>query len=196
MSRAEADKAKEKDIIVTKRFEGDEYLAAEYFVEEARKQIYKLYGKDELYSGGLSIRTTLDTRMQLAARKALRDGLEAFDRRHGYRGPLSKFDNFDDWKKRLSEFDAPKDIGNWRVGLVLEANDKVAQIGFVDDETEAKSDEPADKEAAKAAQKGTLNISDIVWAAKPLAKGEVGSKPKKITDACLLYTSPSPRDRG
>ena len=183
VSRAEADKAKEKDILVTKRFEGDEYLAAEYFVEEARKQIYKLYGKDELYSGGLSIRTTLDTRMQLAARKALRDGLEAFDRRHGYRGPLTKFDNFDDWKKRLSEFDAPKDIGNWRVGLVLEANDKVAQIGFVDAETEATADDLADKEAAKAAEKGTLNISDIAWAAKSLAKGEVGRKPKKLTEA-------------
>jgi len=112
--RAEADKAIKTDIVVTKRFEGDEYLAAEYFVEEARKQIYSLYGKDELYSGGLSIRTTLDTGLQLAARKALRDGLEAYDRRHGYRGPLAKFDNFDDWKKRLAEFESPKDIGNWR----------------------------------------------------------------------------------
>ena len=69
-SRVASDAAKQTDILVTQRFEGDEYLAAEYFVEEARKQIYKLYGKDELYSGGLSIRTTLDTGLQLAARKA------------------------------------------------------------------------------------------------------------------------------
>jgi len=87
-AKADAEAAKKTDIIVVDRFEGDEYLAAEYFVEEARKQISSMYGYDELYEGGLSIRTTLDTRLQLAGRKALRDGLEAFDRRHGYRGPL------------------------------------------------------------------------------------------------------------
>ena len=183
-SQAAADKAKQTDITVTKRFEGDEYLAAEYFVEEARKQIYKLYGKEELYSGGLSIRTTLDTGLQLAARKALRDGLEAFDRRHGYRGPLSKFDSFDDWKKRLAEFGAPKDIGDWRVGLVLKADDKVAKIGFVDDQTKVADDADEDaKEAAKAAETGTVNIADIAWAAKALDKGRVGHKPKKLTEA-------------
>jgi len=181
--RAEADKAIKTDIVVTKRFEGDEYLAAEYFVEEARKQIYSLYGKDELYSGGLSIRTTLDTGLQLAARKALRDGLEAYDRRHGYRGPLAKFDNFDDWKKRLAEFESPKDIGNWRVGLVLETNEKVAKLGFVDNQTLVTDDaNEVDKEAASSATSGSLNVSDIAWAGKALAKGEVGKKPKKVTD--------------
>ena len=181
---ADAKKAKEQDIIVTTRFDGDEYLAAEYFVEEARKQIYKLYGKDELYSGGLSIRTTLDTRLQLAARKALRDGLEAFDRRHGYRGPLSNFDNFDDWKKRLAEFKAPKDIGDWRVALVLETNDKEAKLGFVDDQTIAPEDaDDAAKKTSDLAKTGTLNIADIAWAGKALAKGAVGTKPKKVTDA-------------
>lgn len=181
--RAEADKAIKTDILVTKRFEGDEYLAAEYFVEEARKQIYSLYGKDELYSGGLSIRTTLDTGLQLAARKALRDGLEAYDRRHGYRGPLAKFDNFDDWKKRLAEFESPKDIGNWRVGLVLETNEKVAKLGFVDNQTLVTDDaNEVDKEAASSAKSGSLNVSDIAWAGKALAKGEVGKKPKKVTD--------------
>jgi len=181
---ADAEIAKNTDIVVTKRFEGDEYLAAEYFVEEARKQIYKLYGKDELYSGGLSIRTTLDTRLQLAARKALRDGLEAYDRRHGYRGPLSNFDNFDDWKKRLLAFEAPKDIGDWRVGLVLKTTDKEAQLGFVDDQVKPPENaDQAAKDAAKMAEAGTLNVSDIAWAGKALAKGEVGRKPKTLTDA-------------
>jgi len=73
--KALAEEAKKKDIIVVDRFEGDEYLAAEYFVEEARKQIKSMYGDEELYEGGLSIRTTFDTRFQLAGRKALRDAL-------------------------------------------------------------------------------------------------------------------------
>jgi len=50
--------AQSKDIVVVERFSGEEYLAAEYFVEEARKQIFDMYGEDELYEGGLSIRTT------------------------------------------------------------------------------------------------------------------------------------------
>jgi len=37
-AKADAEAAKKTDIVVVDRFEGDEYLAAEYFVEEARKQ--------------------------------------------------------------------------------------------------------------------------------------------------------------
>ena len=109
---------------------GDEYLAADYFVEEARKRIYKLYGEDELYEGGLSIRTTLDTSMQVEGRRALRRGLEMMDRRHGYRGPLTSFETLSDWKKQLMAVKPPSDIGDWRVAAVLEVADKSAKLGF------------------------------------------------------------------
>ena len=106
-----ADEAKAGELDWTKRLEGAEYLAADYFVEEARKQIYQMYGEDELYEGGLSIRTTLDTSMQLEGRRALRRGLEIMDRRHGYRGPLTSFDSMSDWKKQLAAVKAPADTG-------------------------------------------------------------------------------------
>lgn len=172
--------ARKTDIILVDRFDGDEYLAAEYFVEEARKQIKSMYGDDELYEGGLSIRTTLDTRLQLAGRKALRDGLEAFDRRHGYRGPLATWDNFNDWKTRLAEYEGPKDIGDWRVALVLEAEAKSAKLGFGDELANPK--EVEGEETPEADSSGTLNIADIKWAKKALAKGDVGKEPKKLTD--------------
>lgn len=181
--KVDADAAKKTDIIISDRLEGEEYLAAEYFVEEARKQIYKLYGKDELYSGGLSIRTTLDTKMQQSARRALRRGLEMFDRRHGYRGPLTTFENFDDWKKRLTDYEGPKDVGDWRVALVLDVDAKEAKLGFADEATvpdEEASDEEI--EAAKTASRGTLNVADIDWAAEARAKGAIGKKPGKATD--------------
>ena len=182
--KAEAEAAKDKDIVTKKRLQGETYLAAEYFVEEARKKIYTLYGQEELYSGGLSIRTTLDTDMQLAARRALRKGLEGFDRRHGYRGPLSQFDDFDDWKTRLADFEGPKDVGDWRVALVLKAGDEDAELGFADKET-AVDDNAADEQAekAKAAARGTLALSDIAWAVKALPKGRVGNKLTKLTQA-------------
>ena len=178
-----AEAAKEKDIIVVDRFDGDEYLAAEYFVEEARKQIKSMYGDDELYEGGLSIRTTLDTRLQLAGRKALRGGLEAFDRRHGYRGPLTTWDSFDDWKTRLAEFEGPRDVGDWRVALVLEADAKSAKLGFADELANPVAEEGENPEdLPEADPSGTLNIADIKWAKKALKKGAVGKEPKALTD--------------
>ena len=68
-----ADEAKAGELDWTKRLEGAEYLAADYFVEEARKQIYQMYGEDELYEGGLSIRTTLDTSCLLYTSPSPRD---------------------------------------------------------------------------------------------------------------------------
>jgi len=115
------------------RLEGDQYLAAEYFVEQVRRDVFNRYGEDELYEGGLSIRTTLDTRMQLAARRALRDGLESYDRRHGYRGPVTRLENFEGWPDQLAEIDGPADVDEgWRLALVLEVNDAEAQLGFAD----------------------------------------------------------------
>jgi len=164
--------AQSKDIVVVERFSGEEYLAAEYFVEEARKQIFDMYGEDELYEGGLSIRTTLDTRLQLAARKALRSGLQAFDMRRGYRGPLGKIDGFDDWKRKLSEFERPRDIVDWRVALVMKANDDFAELKFADDIVEGNAD-LAD---------GELHVKDVKWAGNPLETGKKGPSPEKITD--------------
>lgn len=183
----EAELAKEQDIEVIDRFEGEEYLAAEYFVEEARKQIFAMYGEDELYSGGLSIRTTLDTRLQLAARRALRKGLEAYDQRHGYRGPLGSFEDFNDWKTRLADYPAPPDIGEWRVALVFEATEAEAKLRFV-----------ADDEDDERPTEGLLKLEDIAWA-KPA--GVAGAKAPTSVAAVvkpgdIILVTTNPEDEG
>ncbi len=166
-----ANRAREQDLVVVDRLTGEEYLAAEYFVEEARKVIFSMYGEDELYSGGLSIRTTLDTDLQLAGRRALRNGLEAYDQRHGYRGPIAKFDGFDDWKKRLDEFETPRDIDNWRVALVLEADAKKAKLGFaLLDEEEIRP------------ENGTLSLEHLLWAVNDRENAEKAKENLKVTD--------------
>lgn len=178
--------AKSTDIIVQERFSGEEYLAAEYFVEEARKQIFNLYGEDELYEGGLSIRTTLDTRLQLAGRQALRKGLEAFDRRRGYRGPITRLEGFDDWKKKLQAVNAPRDIGEWRVAVVKSIEGDTAILGFADKLTE-RPDDLEDKEGDgtedyKRLSSGLLHLKDVQWAGKPTQSGRNIKAPSKITD--------------
>ncbi|MEP1229644.1 MAG: transglycosylase domain-containing protein, partial [Litorimonas sp.] len=178
ITKSEADAAKSADLNWVSRLEGAEFLAAEYFVEEARKKIYKLYGQDELYSGGLSIRTTLDTKMQLAGRRALRRGIERFDRRHGYRGPLTSWDSLDDWKKRLTEFEGPKDVTDWRVAVVLDVSDKQAKLGFAPKDAGDQSEAPASD--VNTDDKGVMKIADIDWAAKALPKGRVTNKPSSV----------------
>ncbi|XBQ15540.1 MAG: penicillin-binding protein 1A [Oceanicaulis sp.] len=133
ISEARAEEAMDLPLVTVDRLEGEQYLAAEYFVEQVRREVFDRYGEDQLYREGLSIRTTLDTRMQLAARRALRDGLEDYDRRHGYRGPVARMENFDAWPDQLAEIEPPADIDEgWTLAVVLELTEAYADIGFAD----------------------------------------------------------------
>ena len=58
-------------------------FAAEYFAEEVRRYLFEHYGEKKLYEGGLSVRTTLDPKLQLAARKTMVNGLVNFDESQG-----------------------------------------------------------------------------------------------------------------
>lgn len=64
-----------------------DYKDADFFVEEARRQAAAnpQFG-EQLRAGGFYMRTTLDPTLQTAARRALMQGLENYDRRHGWRG--------------------------------------------------------------------------------------------------------------
>lgn len=64
------------------------HLASPFFVERVRQLATRRYGNRDLFRGGLKFYSTLDTRMQAAAESALRHGLEALDRRLGFRGPI------------------------------------------------------------------------------------------------------------
>ena len=72
---------------------------ANFYTEEVRRIISNKYGYDSLYKGGLSIRTPLNSNYQIEALEALREGLEEYDRRHGWRGPLTNISK-DNWKKK------------------------------------------------------------------------------------------------
>ena len=67
--------------------------SSDYYSEEVKRKIVNIFGEHELYNGGLSIRTSLDSNLQLIATSSLRKGLMDYDKRHGYRGPI---DNIDD----------------------------------------------------------------------------------------------------
>ena len=105
-----------------------EIAHAEFFVEEVRRQLIARYGEDGLYSGGLSVRTTLDPNLQVAADEVLRQGLIAYDRRHGWRGALTRIDMDGQIKSTLAKIDLPDAPEAWRRAVVLKVDKMGADV--------------------------------------------------------------------
>ena len=72
---------------------------ANSYTEEVRRIIKDKYGFEKLYTQGLSIKSPLDINFQIEAVKALRNGIESYDRRHGWRGPITNKIKEINWKK-------------------------------------------------------------------------------------------------
>ncbi len=68
---------------------------APYFIEEVRRNIIEKYGETSLYREGLNVITTIDPKLQKIAINELRSGLENYDKRHGWRGPLENLGSKD-----------------------------------------------------------------------------------------------------
>lgn len=129
-------------------------VGAEYFVEELRRELIAKYGEEKMKKGGYSVRSTLDPELQQYADEALRNGLVAYDRRHGYRGPVARLPDShgarwaEGWRKKLSRVERPAGAGAWPLALVLKTGRKRAVIGFAD------------------GSKGAIPLGEISWARK------------------------------
>src|SRR5918993_1234395 len=127
----EAERAKNQPLGVNPRFVSPNSIASGYFAEEVRREIGERYGEEKLYEGGLSIRATLDPKMQAMARKALTDGLVRFDEARGWRGAQQKLDLAGrEWGLALADVPALGDVQPWRLAPVLEVGRGQAKIGL------------------------------------------------------------------
>lgn len=110
----------------------------DYFTDEIRRQLSASLGDEELFTGGLSIRATVDPALQKVAARALRDGLEQYDRGlRIYNGPVAKVDaaSFDpadegSWRRALGGAAVPRDIDEWHPALILSIGETSARIGI------------------------------------------------------------------
>ncbi|MFN7055285.1 penicillin-binding protein 1A [Hyphomonas sp.] len=128
ITQEQMEEAKATPLTTTRRLRGPEFAATTYFVQELRRELIRTYGEDMLEQGGLSIRSTIDTRLQLAAQDALRNGLIAYDRRHGWRGPLTTLPASEDSAPELSKLGLPGGHGSWEAALVLSVNANGAEL--------------------------------------------------------------------
>jgi penicillin-binding protein 1A len=163
----EATQAKATPITLRHRGATEE-VTANYFSEEVRRELLVRYGEKALYQSGLSVRTSLDPHLQAIADRVLRDGLVAYERRHGYRGPVTHISAAGDWRRSLGRVPLPagaEDAG-WQLAVVLATPADGARIGFADGAT------------------GLIPLEELRWARKVLDDdGRLGPVPAKPGDA-------------
>jgi len=126
----EGAKAKAEPLGVKPRRGGTYLFAGEYFTEEVRREIIARYGETALYEGGLSVRTTLDPKMQLVARRAMQNGLIKYDTLRGYRGPVTRVDIGVDWGTAVGAVKRLSDVPEWRLAVVLDATSDGIVVGL------------------------------------------------------------------
>jgi len=191
ITQAEFDDATKKPLVVNPRPFGAQLFAAESFAEEVRRELAQMYGKDKLGKGGLSVRTTLDPKLQIYARQALARGLIAFDRKRGFRGPVRKVEVQGDWGLLLDKPRAPADVAPWRLAVVTEVNEQQATIGL-----QPKLLPDGKPEAAR--ETGVIPVALMGWARAYVDGKKLGPKIEKATDVLavgdVIYVAPSSDD--
>jgi penicillin-binding protein 1A len=149
-----------KEPIVVQPPQRAKYHDADYFVEEVRRQELSHFG-DKLNQGGYYIRTTLDPRLQTAARIALMDGLETYDHRHGWRGAWGRVAISPGWEKAALQHPPPSERKKWEVAVVEDAAGGQVKAKIAADDSEGYI-LPADVAWAKAGKRG-LSVGDLVF---------------------------------
>ncbi|SFR37140.1 penicillin-binding protein 1A [Yoonia tamlensis] len=111
----------------------------DYFTDEIRRQLSQNFGEDEFFTGGLSIRATVDPDLQVTAAHSLQRALEEFDRELGvWRGtgqtiPEDQLTSEEDWRAALAALTVPRDItyvSQWYPAVVLAVEENQLQIGI------------------------------------------------------------------
>lgn len=117
LSRAEAISAKQSPIVL--RAPQRDFVTAQYFVEDVRRFLKSRYGDDTLYKGGLAVHTTLDPALQKFADQSLKEGLIAYDHRHGWHGTLTHM-AVEKWREAAPTLKKPTGSDPWVLAIVTD----------------------------------------------------------------------------
>ena len=156
----EAKAAMAEDLKVETAPARSKYHDADYFVDEARRQATAIKSVgDDLNKGGYYMRTTLDPRLQTAARIALMDGLETYDHRHGWRGAWARVAISPGWQAATLKSTPPAERKAWRAAVVTQTGG-AATVQLADDNSVGSI---VAKDVAWARAGKGLNVGDLVF---------------------------------
>jgi penicillin-binding protein 1A len=174
--------AKEESVAVRPRADA-EIVKGAYFAEEVRRELVARFGEKMVYEGGLTVRTSLDPRLQTEADKALRNGLIAYDRSNGgWRGAVDHIEPNGDWTAKLAAQPLPAGAGavGWQLAMVVRTESDGATIGFKDGAS------------------GHIPFAQMRWARPLRDDGTLGMYPRNAGDVVkpgdLVLVEPLPAE--
>lgn len=152
----------------------EELPTRDYFTDEIRRQLSREFGNEEFFGGGLTIRATVEPKLQDEAAEALREALENYDRGIGiWRGtgeviPAAALGDEAEWRGALWETAVPRDVPGWMPAVVLEVGESDARIGIEGIEEDADGH--------------WIPAADVQWARKLREDGSVGPRAQVAGD--------------
>ena len=188
ISQADADTARKDPLIVTNHANSARIFAGEYFAEEVRREILERYGEKKLYEGGLSVRTTLDPKIQMEARKTMAAGLVNYDEGQGWRGPVTKIDISGDWGPKLADIKSLADISPWRMAVVLDTSEQSARVGF-------QPGRELGGAVSKDRETGIITLEGVKWAKSAATRGRSPTAVSQVLQpGDVIYADPLFKD--
>ncbi|PLA74506.1 peptidase [Hydrogenovibrio sp. SC-1] len=138
-------------------------IEAGYVAEMARRFALDRFGKEAL-KNGLTVMTTIDSQLQAVANSAIRDGLQDYERRHGYRGVIRHLPPtlLTDPEQLLDELDNTEKFGSLEVGVIKTVATETAEVMMQNE------------------QIITLQLEDIQWAAPYIDTNKTGDTPSDL----------------
>ncbi|WP_039019574.1 PBP1A family penicillin-binding protein [Halocynthiibacter namhaensis] len=146
----------------------------DYFTDEIRRQLSEDFGEEEFFTGGLSVRATVDPELQPVAAASLRKSLEDYDRNQGvWRGTgktidVAQLGDEESWRTALADVQVARDIAGWHPAVVLEVSNTHARLGIGGVEEDSDGHWIAPK--------------DVTWARKRLPDGSLARRARNAGD--------------
>jgi penicillin-binding protein 1A len=167
---AEEEKQAKAERLALKKRSTTEVVTADFFAEEVRRNLLSAYGEKGLYESGLTVMTTLDPAIQEISDLALREGLIAYDRRHGWRGPYAKIADMKEgaWEEEFARIAQRRPLfgpPTWQLAVVTKVEAQSATVAGL-----APSSDGAGGE-------GTIPFAEMQWARQTLPDQRVGGYP-------------------
>jgi penicillin-binding protein 1A len=141
-------------------------LNAPWVTEMVRRDVVSRLGADEAYSGGYSAYTTVQSQLQRAADQAVRDGLQAYDRRHGWRGPERHLDEstMADPEAIAEELERTRAVADLLPAVVITADEDRAEL------------------LVRGGVSVSLELDDVTWARPFISADAIGARPSAVSE--------------